>query len=371
MASAKGSWTGRRAPRPSRPAADAPLVRVVDQAGRWRPGGPTAGRLRRAFVVAAVVGVVVLAAGYAAAGAFVYSQVTHVDALCGGRFADHDPGRWDTEGISAEFTVDLDPTPYLMPDFQDVTFTSRDAHRYRLQAWWVPAASPTAPAVILVHGQSSCRRDPVLLLPAGMLHRNGFSVLLVDLRDHGDSEVEDARFANGSEEYLDVLGAWDWLIGNGTDPDRIGVLGESLGAAVATIAAGEEPRIAALWEGSSYANYRTIATEELRRLGYPELLLDAAVLMGRLISGDEVTSRNPDTEIARMAGRPLFIVHGAEDLRIDPHHARDLATAAAAGGTPVDPWIVPGAHHSEAAFINPTEYEARLVEFFGVALNPE
>jgi dipeptidyl aminopeptidase/acylaminoacyl peptidase len=204
-----------------------------------------------------------------------------------------------------------------------------------------------------------------------MLHRNGFSVLLVDLRDHGDSEVEDARYANGTEEYLDVLGAWDWLTAGGVAPDRIGVLGESLGAAVAIIAAGEEPRIAALWEGSSYANYRTIATEELHRLGYPDFLLDAAVQMGRLISGDDVTSRNPDGEIARMAGRPLFIVHGAEDQRIDPHHARDLAAAATAGGTTVEPWIVPGAHHSEAAFIDPDAYEARLTAFFGAALNRE
>jgi dipeptidyl aminopeptidase/acylaminoacyl peptidase len=313
----------------------------------------------------------VLGAGYAAAGAFVYGQVTHVDALCGGRFADHDPGHWDTKGISAEFTVDLDPMPYLMSDFEDVTFPSRDPRAYLLHAWWVPAVSATAPAVILVHGQSSCRRDPVLLLPAGMLHRNGYSVLLVDLRDHGDSEVEDARYANGTEEYLDVLGAWDWLTATGVPPDRIGVLGESLGAAVAIIATGEEPRIAALWEGSSYANYRAIATEELHRLGYPDFLLDAAVQLGRLISGDDVTSRNPDTEIPRMAGRPLFIVHGAEDLRIDPHHAWDLAAAASTAGTDVEPWIVPGAHHSEAAFIDPDTYEARLTEFFGVALNRE
>lgn len=324
---------------------------------------------RRAVAFTAIGLLVLLGIGYAAAGAYVYDQVSRVAALCGGRFADHDPGHWDTEGISAEFTVDLDPAPYLMPDFEEVTFPSRGEQGYELRAWWVPAASPRAPAVILVHGQSSCRRDPVLLLPAGMLHRQGFSVLLVDLRDHGDSQVEDGHFANGTEEYLDVLGAWDWLIADrGIPPDRIGLLGESLGAAVATIAAGEEPRVAALWEGSSYANYRTIATEELRRRGYPTFLLDAGVLMGRLLTGDDVTSKNPDGEIARMDGRPLFIVHGEADLRINVHHAFDLAAAAAAGGTPVEPWIVPGAHHSEAAFIDPTAYEQRLAAFFTGAL---
>ncbi|HEX5147546.1 MAG TPA: prolyl oligopeptidase family serine peptidase, partial [Candidatus Limnocylindrales bacterium] len=361
MTGAKGFWDRGRATRPP-----------VAGWDRSRPGIRPIHRWRRAIAVAAIGLLLVGGVGYAAAGAFVANQVLRVDAMCGGRFADHDPGHWDTDGISAEFALDLDTTPYLMPAFADVTFPSRDERRYTLHAWWVPAASPTAPVVILVHGQSSCRRDPVLLLPAGMLHRNGFSVLLVDLRDHGDSEVEDGRYANGTEEYLDVLGAWDWLTGTrGIPAGRVGLLGESLGAAVAIIAAGEEPRLAALWEGSSYANYRTIANEELRRLGYPTLLMDAGVLMDRVMTGDDVTSKNPDGEIARMAGRPLFIVHGEADVRINVHHAYDLAAAAAAGGTPVEPWIVPGAHHSEAAFIDPTAYERRLSEFFIAALASE
>jgi dipeptidyl aminopeptidase/acylaminoacyl peptidase len=332
---------------------------------------PRVGSRRRSRLLALAAGLVlaVLVGGYALAGSFVYDQVLTVAAHCGGRFGDHDPGHWDTEGISAEFTVDVDPTPYLMPDFEDVTFPSRDARGYRLHAWWIPAGAVDAPAVILVHGQSSCRRDPVLLLPAGMLHRHGFSVLLVDLRDHGDSEVEDGHYANGTEEYLDVLGAWDWLTTvKRLSADRIGLLGESMGAAVATIAAGEEPRLAALWEGSSYASYHAIAIEELHRLGYPEFLLDAGVLIGRLRSGDDVTSKSPDTEIARMAGRPLFIVHGEADGRVNVHHAHDLAAAATASGTPVEPWIVPGAHHSEAAFLEPDDYESRLVEFFRAAI---
>ena len=50
----------------------------------------------------------------------------------------------------------------------------------------------------------------------------GFGVLLMDLRDHGDSEGDDARFAGGSEEYLDVLGGWDWVRAQGAArrPDR-------------------------------------------------------------------------------------------------------------------------------------------------------
>ena len=96
--------------------------------------------------------------------------------------------------------------------------------------------------MILVHGLKSCRRDENVLMPAGMLRRHGFGVLLIDLRDHGDSDDEDLRFAGGTEEYLDVLGAWDWLAAQGVPKDRIGILGMSFGAATTVIAGGEEPR---------------------------------------------------------------------------------------------------------------------------------
>ncbi len=82
-----------------------------------------------------------------------------------------------------------------------------------LAAWWVPADRPDAAAVILVHGKGSCRHDPVILLPAGMLHRNGFAVLMVDIRDMGDSEVVDGRYSGGPRS------TWTcWAPGTGSVP---------------------------------------------------------------------------------------------------------------------------------------------------------
>ena len=45
-----------------------------------------------------------------------------------------------------------------------------------------------------------------MLTPAGMLWRNGFNVLLIDLRDTGDSTFQDGRSTIGNEEHRDVLG---------------------------------------------------------------------------------------------------------------------------------------------------------------------
>ena len=48
-------------------------------------------------------------------------------------------------------------------------------------------------------------------MPAGMLHRAGFGVLVIDLRDFGLSDREDGHWAGGIDEYGGVTRAWRWL----------------------------------------------------------------------------------------------------------------------------------------------------------------
>jgi uncharacterized protein len=306
----------------------------------------------------------IVAIGYAAGSAFVWDELTRVDGTCHPEWATNDPTR---------FTVDMpfvETAPYLMPKPDDVTIPSRDPG-IQISGWWVAADNPSAPAVVVVHGHTACKRDPDVLLPAGMLYRAGISVLLIDLRDHGDSTDEDGRYAGGTEEYRDVLGAWDWLQSVMEVPaDRIGLLGISLGAATVLIASGEEKGVAATWEDSSYANIDVAIRAELRRNRYPEFLEMGGVAMARLISGDDLHSRSPLTAVGKMGGRKLFITHGTSDDRLSVAYAHELIAAAAAAGVDLDSWIVPGATHTGAMRSEHEEYERRLVDFFERALSP-
>ena len=310
-------------------------------------------------------------AGYAGASYLVY-QRSAVAPHCDGRFPDYTPANFGTKGISEEFTAGgFDTTPYSMPGYRDVSFPSRDARQPRLtiRAWWVPAEKAGAPAVVVVHGGSSCRHDPVVLLPAGMLARNGFSVLMMDMRDEGDSDIEDGRWAGGTEEYLDVLGAWDWLQSEqGIPANRIGLVGESLGAVAVMIAMGEEQAIAATWEDSGYSDLDVFTDEELTKNGFPTWLHGGAILWARIISGDDLTSRSPLDEVEKIGARPLAIVHGLADDRLSVHHAKDLAAAHATFVPGYEPWLVPRALHLQAAFAAPAEYERRIVAFFRAGL---
>ena len=319
-----------------------------------------------------VIGIVV----YAGMSWLLFDAVSRVDPHCGffddgsARFGDYTPASFGTAGVSDAFTAgEFDTAPYAMPDYQDVRFPSRDG--VDLAAWWVPADRPDAAAVILVHGKGSCRHDPVLLLPAGMLHRNGFAVLMVDLRDMGDSEVIDGRYSGGTQEYMDVLGAWDWLRARGLPADRIGVVGESNGASTVVIAAGEEQGIAATWEDSGYSDTSTVIGEEVRHAGYPEILTVGGTLWARLF-GINLDEHRPIDAVAKIGSRRLAVVHGISDDRVLPHHAIDFARAREAvvgkAGTDLQPWFVPGAEHVQAAFTAPEEYERRMMAFFTEAL---
>jgi uncharacterized protein len=324
---------------------------------------------RRMIGIAVAGGLVVGVVGYAIAGLVVLQVGLAAPGGCHAEHARFTPARFDTTWVSNDFdATSFDVTPYLMPEFSEVTFPARDEPSITIHAWWVPGPGADSPAIIAVHGWGACRRDPAILLPAGMLHREGFGVLLMDMRDHGDSTREDGRYAFGSDEYRDVLGAWDWLVTRGLAPDRIGLFGQSGGAAAVVVAMGEESRVAAGWEESGAADPAKVAGEELRRDGYPEILAPAAIAWAWLF-GDDIVNRNPIAEARTFGTRPFQVVHGTADQRSLVHNATDLEAVLQASNPGAQAWLIDGGQHVQGPFLVPAEYERRLGTFFRAALH--
>jgi dipeptidyl aminopeptidase/acylaminoacyl peptidase len=90
--------------------------------------------------------------------------------------------------------------------------------------------------------------------------------------------------------------------------------------------------------------------------------------MGQMIAGDNIGQFSPLQAAQNLNGRPIFITHGTADTRLSVQYAYDLAAAVNANGGSVEPWIIEGATHVEAIFLQPDEYERRMVEFFSAAL---
>lgn len=248
--------------------------------------------------------------------------------------------------------------------YRDVRFRARGGD-LRLAGWLIPAAGSER-VLLLVHGKDASRSDeldghfPDL---AAALVRRGFNVLMMDLRGHGESDP--ARFGFGPDEGRDVEGAADFLESQGFHAGSIGVLGVSLGAAAAIYATADDPDIGALVEDSGYAALEPV----LRRNWYgatrlPEFFLPGAELIDRWIDHRDVRAVIPADQIARIAPRPVMIVHGAVDGLIPVQDAYDLQAA--------DPsaviWIVPQAVHAGAYQLKPDAYVARVSDFFRGAL---
>ncbi len=331
-------------------------------------------RSRRAAVLAGLAVVVMVALiFYGLLSWIVYDSLSLAPRAC-------HPGDQANTPAAFEAGADIDTSPYLMPEPQEVRFASRDPSipDARLAAWWVPQPAADAPAVVLVHGIQSCRREATALLAAGMLHRAGFSVFLMDLRDHGDSEDDDARFAGGSEEYLDVLGGWDWVRAQGVPAQRIGLAGFSFGSLNAIIAGGEDPRVQAVWADSAPARTADgigdFLVDQLRPAigdaAVPaRVLVPGTVIWARLLAGDDLLRFDAISEVASYRGRSIAFVHGADDRALPARYATELRDAAASrGATTPDAWVVPGAGHTQGIVTDPAGYQERLVAFFTAAL---
>lgn len=286
-----------------------------------------------------------------------YQRLTSAVPDCGGRYVGATP---------ASYRGWISSSEYLMPDYGEVRFPSRDP-AITIDAWWVPGSTADAPAVVLAHGLDECKRSASVLFPAGALHRNGYAVLLIDLRDEGSSTVDTGRFTGGAGEARDILGAWDWLREvKGIPAGRIGLFGVSLGAGAAIIATGEEPRVAATWEDSGFADLTQVMHHQMGAYLIPQFVVDLALGVGRL-QGVDIATRPVDS-LERLSGRPISIVHGEADQSVPIDQARQLIAAAEAhGGQPVV-WLLPGVGHVGAMADGPREYERRLVEFFDGSL---
>jgi dipeptidyl aminopeptidase/acylaminoacyl peptidase len=305
--------------------------------------------LRRLLIFVAALALIALVGGVIALSASAYHLFSQVQPGC--------PGHENAT-----------PADYDMPTYEDVRLPSRD-RGLAISGFWIPADAVTDGATVLVlHGNAACKRSPESLIPAEMLHRAGFNVLAIDMRDVGDSEIEDGRSAAGSEEYLDLLGAWDWVqTAHDVPPEQIGVFGYSLGGSTALIAMGEEPKIAAVWADSAFADINDVLDYATRDVPAFGTLKPLALLMGRLMTGDDITRMKPVDEVRRIGERPLYLVHGMADNVVPFAEIGKLADAVRDAGGSVQTWATASGHVGSMAD-TPAEYEARLVAFFEGAL---
>lgn len=248
-----------------------------------------------------------------------------------------------------------DPAQYGL-SYEEVTFSSRDG--LTLRGWFIPAPEVRG-TVIFCHGHAGSMDPDVKYVPA--FHERGYNVLMFDFRGHGRSEGQ--YVSMGCCERQDLLGAVDYLRSRGID--RVGVLGFSMGGAVAMATAPHTEAIRAVVSDGGFARLSDAVAAGVRTRGLPGLL---ASLMGHLIVwlmglrlGCSPREADPIRWVDKIAPRALLIIHGALDPFVTVEQAQELYAAA---GEPKEIWIVPDARHREADRRHPQEYRHRVLAFF-------
>lgn len=102
------------------------------------------------------------------------------------------------------------------------------------------------PAFLVLHGFGSSKASGSAVVPCTMLTAMGYVTMRFDMRGCGESEGEPGRVIC-LEQVEDTKAAHSFLAGMPeVDPQRIGALGSSFGAAVAVYTAGVYDKIAAV-----------------------------------------------------------------------------------------------------------------------------
>lgn len=234
------------------------------------------------------------------------------------------------------------------------------------------------PAIVIMHGFGGHRDGPQQRWSTRRFAEWGYVTLRFDFRGCGESGGVRGRIIPG-EQVADARAAVDYMSARPeVDPARIALSGTSYGGLVAVGAAGADPRVAAVIAQGGWASgermFRALHatpaqwsrfTDMIERgrrhraetgkplvvhrfdiIPVPEALrhnIDPRSIYDFPTETAETTlAFSVEDAVAKIAPRPLFLMHSAEDPVIAAQNSWDLFARA---GQPCDIYVVSGVDH--------------------------
>jgi uncharacterized protein len=210
----------------------------------------------------------------------------------------------------------------------------------KLDAWWLKAEDPNAPAVLYLHGARWNLSASVTRIDRW--RKLGFAVLAVDYRGFGkSSEIAPSE----SSAYEDAEAAWDYLAKIAPGRRRY-IVGHSLGGAIAVELARRRPDASGLVLEATFTSVRDMVEQS------PWGFLPVGLI---LTQNFDALSKIGEVKM------PVLVTHGTRDSIVPFHMGERLYAAANAPKRFIK---VEGAGHhnlSGAAF---EQYRQALSELF-------
>ncbi len=276
-------------------------------------------------------------------------------------------------GISAFAGHTLSTPTRIIPDSQKASIFISPPEEVRFRTFdnleisgWFILSKNSDKVLILVHGLNSNRTSEFagrFTEFGSAMQKQGFSILMIDLRGHGLSA--NSRLTFGITERRDIIAAVNWVKQKGFKPNKIGVLGVSMGSASVIGATAENPDVSAIVVDSSYAEvYPIIQKHWQTASGLPEIFLPSTMMFGQLWTGYDLTSSKPVNEIGRIAPRPVLIIHSAIDPYTPVESARQLKVAYPSA----EYWETNAKEHAGSYSSNPKNYVDKVTAFYNQSL---
>ena len=250
--------------------------------------------------------------------------------------------------------------------YEDVSFNSQKDH-VQLRGWWIPAQKQggvydSGKTVIFAHGYKYNRAyDKINALNlAKRLAAEGYNVFAFDFRRSGESKGELTTI--GYLEKYDLLSAVDYVTQEREQSD-VAVIGWSMGAVTAILAAAESTQIRAVVADSPFSDLKDYLSANLPVWSdLPSFPFTPMILYGLpLVIGVDVDAVSPYRAVEKFTDKRLLLVHTKEDEAIPYTESQRIYQAAPADTAEL--WLLDNGGHTEAYLHYPEEYEEKILAF--------
>ena len=320
----------------------------------------------------------VLVGGGLAVGNYVYTSGTVVPCAINADDVANTPESFNTPGSGQgpfpgegwEKWVGHDISKWWMTGVPYEAVTIPVSEEINLSAWWITPELGNGKTVMVTHGIGTSRRDFNALMPTGMLVKSGFNVLLVDTRDTGESTCTDGRHSAGQEESDDFAAVAKWLVDNKSiKPESLGMFGVSGGAIMTSLLPSKTGLVSAFAMEGTIFDFNAAATREVEYQGFPGFLWQLALASAQLFHGVNLTETKVSDSIVAAGDRPMLILHGDADQRLDYQSSLDFVSYAESVGAQISLETFEGADHTEGMLSESDRYAAALAKFFEESLS--
>lgn len=254
-----------------------------------------------------------------------------------------------------------DYTQYENLDVEKIEIQSEDG--LKLRGYFYKNDLDTNKLMIIHHGYTA--NHYICIQYMKMFLDEGFNILLVDARSHGDSEGEYASYGYHEVRDLDI---WvEAMKAKLSDDLIIGLHGQSMGAATVMLYAGLfEDKIKFVIEDCGYSDAKAVIKYKFKQAKVPASILYP--LVNHRIKKKynfDLTGITPGVAIQNSSVPTLFI-HGTADTTV-PHYMCEKMHENKKNGYK-KMYIVDGAQHMDAYVTDKERYEGEVKEFINIAL---